>query len=380
MKRIIIYLLQGVLLFNICACEGFLDKDPQDILLDEQVWSDPKLATAVLANLYNRLQPFAGLDGGDWQAPTDTDEAMWSSMPVQQWRNTRQNYPYDFRNQWRYGLIRDIHIFLEKVEASDKFTPEEQERLLAEGRFIRAYVYFQHVKSMGGVPLVLKTYTYESPDDIEEMMVPRSTEEEIYDFISREIEEIKNSLPESAESQTRANKWTALALKSRAMLYAASIAKYNNLMEVPIQTPGGEVGIPASRAEDYYQQSLAASKEIIESGNYALYENNPDKGQNFYEALTNKKGNPEVIWAFDYTLEGKFHSFTFENIPRSIRENPDGSSAITPSLHLVESYDYLDGSPGTLKARTEDGADFIYYDNPEPYPPNIATLRRHSCA
>jgi hypothetical protein len=365
MKKVIIYLLQGVLLLNICACDDFLDREPQDILLDEQVWSDPELATAVLANLYNRLQPFGGLEGGDWQAPADTDEAMWSSMPVQQWRNTRQDYPYGFRNQWRYGLIRDIQIFVENVEASDKFKPEEQERLLAEGRFIRAYVYFQHVKSMGGVPLVLQSYTYEDPEDIEKMIVPRSTEEEVYDFISREIEEIKHSLPQSADSKTRANKWTALALKSRAMLYAASIAKYNNLMASPIETPGGEVGIPASRARDYFAQSLAASKEIIESGHYALYNNNPDKGQNFYEAITNKQGNPEVIWAFDYTLEGKFHSFTFENIPRSLRENPDGSSAITPSLHLVESYDYLDGSPGILKTHTEDGADFIYYDKPE---------------
>ena len=365
MKKVVIYLLQGVLLLNLCACESFLDKEPQDILLDEQVWSDPDLATAVLANLYNRLQPFGGLEGGSWQDPTDTDEAMWSSMPVQQWRNTRQNYPYGFKSQWRYGLIRDIHIFLENVEASDKFKPQERERLLAEGRFIRAYVYFQHVRSMGGVPLILKSYTYEGPDDIEEMQVPRSTEEEVYDFISQELEEIKNSLPSSADSKTRANKWTALALKSRAMLYAASIAKYNNLMASPIQTPGGEVGIPASRAQDYYEQSLAASKEIIESGHYALYDNNPDKGQNFYEALTNKQGNTEVIWAFDYTLEGKFHSFTFENIPRSLRENPDGSSAITPSLHLVESYDYLDGSPGTLKTRTEDDTDFIYYDKPE---------------
>lgn len=365
MKKITIYLFQIILLVNLCACEDFLDKEPQNILLDDQVWSDPQLATAVLANLYNRLQPFGGLEGGSWQDPADTDEAMWSGMPVQQWRNTRSNYPYNFRGQWRYGLIRDIHIFLENVEASDNFKPEEQERLLAEGRFIRAYVYFQHVRSMGGVPLVLKTYTYEGPDDIENMLVPRSTEEEMYDFISSELDAIENNVPYSPESKTRANKWTVLALKSRAMLYAASIAKYNNLMSSPISTPEGEVGIQASRAQDYYEQSLAASKEIIESGNYVLYNNNSDKGENFYEALTKKQGNLEVIWAMDYTLEGKFHSFTFENIPRSLRENPNGSSALTPSLHLVESFDYLDGSPGILKTETEDGTDFIYYDDPE---------------
>ena len=80
-------------------------------------------------------------------------------------------------------------------------------------------------------------------------------------------------------SITRANRYTALALKSRAMLYAGSIAKYNNLLASPITTPGGEVGIPASRADEYYQKSLDASEEIITSGPYTLYRQNPDPDQ-----------------------------------------------------------------------------------------------------
>ena len=363
MKTSIQYILIIIGTFTLTGCEDYLEKEPQDILLDDQVWSDPELATSVLANLYSRLQPFAGLEDS-WADVTDTGLAMWSGQPIQQWRNERQNFPNDFRGQWRYGLIRDIQIFLENVQASENFTEEDKSNLLAEGRFIRAYVYFQHVRSMGGVPLVLKSYTYEGADSVTEMQIPRSTEEAMYDFIATELDEIKDQLPQSGESKTRANRWMALALKSRAMLYAASLAKYNNLMTSPIKTPGGEVGIPASRAEDYYNQSLAASLEIIQSGEYALYNSNPDKKQNFYELFTNKQGNPEVIWANDYTLEGKYHSFTFQNIPRSMRENPNGSSGITPTLHLVESYDYLDGGEGDLKDRNEDGT-YVYYDNPE---------------
>lgn len=363
MKTSIQYILIVIGIFTLIGCEDYLEKEPQDILLDDQVWSDPELATSVLANLYSRLQPFAGLEGS-WADVTDTGLAMWSGQPIQQWRNERQNFPNDFRGQWRYGLIRDIQIFLENVEASENFAEEDKSKLMAEGRFIRAYVYFQHVRSMGGVPLVLQSYTYEGADSVEEMQIPRSTEEAMYDFIAAELDEIKDKLPQSGESKTRANRWMALALKSRAMLYAASIAKYNNLMASPIATPGAEVGIPASRAEDYYNQSLAASLEIIQSGEYQLYNLNPDKQQNFYELFTNKQGNPEVIWANDYTLEGKYHSFTFQNIPRSMRENPNGSSGITPTLHMVESFDYLDGSEGELKDRNADGT-YIYYDSPQ---------------
>lgn len=347
------------------GCKKYLEREPTDILLDEQVWSDPKLAVSVLANMYNRIQPTGGLEGGKL-SPTDIDEAMWSGgLGANNARNTRVNFPYTDKQLWTYDLIRDVNLFLEKLEASTAMETVDKNHLLAEGRFIRAYIYFLHVRSMGGVPLILKTYQYNSPDDVEGMKEARSTEAGIYDFIASELDAIKESLPLTTGSQTRANKWTVLALKSQAMLYAASTAKYNNLMTDPIRTPGGEVGIPADRAQGYYEQSLAASKEIIDSKQFSLYNENPDKAQNFYDLFSKKANNREVIWAQDYTLDGKYHDYTVESIPRSLRENATGAAGITPTLNLVEAFDYLNGSPGELKIRTANGTDYIYYDRPE---------------
>lgn len=230
MKKIIIYILPVLLLLSLGSCQKWLEREPTEILLDEQVWSDPKLATAVLANMYNRLDPEGGFVNSGFLSHTDVDDAMWSGgLGGNNSRNTRANFPYSFRSYWNYDLIRDVNLFIEKVEASTKFSAEEQQQLMAEARFIRAYVYFLHVRAMGGVPLILKTYTYSGPEDVPNMQVPRSTEAEVYDFIASEMDDIKDKLG-NAGSKTRANKWTALALKSRAMLYAGSIAKYNNLM------------------------------------------------------------------------------------------------------------------------------------------------------
>ncbi|HMI02528.1 MAG TPA: RagB/SusD family nutrient uptake outer membrane protein [Pedobacter sp.] len=361
----LIYACALVILVQAGACKKYLDREPTDILLDDQVWSDPKLALSVLANLYSRLQPIGGLETGKL-SPTDLDEAMWSGgLGANNARNTRVNYPYTDKQLWSYDLIRDVNLFLEKLEASSAMDAAEKKHLLAEARFIRAYVYFLHVRSMGGVPLILKTFQYNGPADVDAMKTPRTTEAGIYDFISSELDAIKEELPLTAGSKTRANKWTALALKSQAMLYAASIAKYNNLMADPIRTPGGEVGIPADRAEGYYEQSLAASREIIDGKQFSLYNENPDKVQNFYDLFTKKANNREVIWAFDYTLDGKYHDYTVENIPRSLRENASGAAGVTPSLNLVEAFDYLNGSTGELKIRTPNGADYIYYDRLE---------------
>lgn len=66
----------------------------------------------------------------------------------------------------------------------------------------------------------------------------------------------------NANSQTRANYYTALALESRAMLYAGSIAKYNALKTPNIVTSGGEVGIPSDMANGYYQNHYLLQKKL----------------------------------------------------------------------------------------------------------------------
>ncbi len=156
-----------------------------------------------------------------------------------------------------------------------------------------------------------------------------------------------------------------MALKSRAMLYAASIAKYNNLMAAPITLPGGEVGIPAAKANEYYTKALEASKEIITSNAFALYKGNPSNlGENFYEAVVKKIGNKEAIFVRDfYRQKIKDMNFAYDNIPLRHPEDNLSSSCVTPSLNLVECYEYLDGSNGALKTRLPDNSDFIYYNN-----------------
>ena len=172
-------------------------------------------------------------------------------------------------------------------------TEEEKSLFKAEFRFIRAYIYFDMVRRMGGVPLITSTLEYDYSGDPSYLQHPRAKEHEVYDFVYSECEAVKNDLKANAGSQTRANYFTALALESRAMLYAASIAKYNALYTPTLVTDGGEVGIPASMADDYYRKSLAASKEIIKDGGYDLYNKNADKGVNFYKLFMDKEKNPQ---------------------------------------------------------------------------------------
>lgn len=347
------------------SCEtDWLEREPPSILLDEQVWNDGKLVTGVLSNFYDRLPAHTSLTAG-WTEFAAYDEAMWSGQSNQEGLNNIVSYPFNRWWLWDYDLIRDINLSIKKLQEISQLEESRKTQFISELRFIRAYVYLEHVKRMGGVPLITEELIYDFSGDPSNLQFPRNKEEEVYDFIAAELDAIMPTLGNEG-SQTRANRFTALALKSRAMLYAGSLAKYNSQMGAPISLPGGEVGIAADRAEEYYNKSLEASLEIINGGNYALYNNNPDLGENFYEALVSKNNNTEVIWAQDFLSSAdKRHGFAYENIVRSVREDNLGSSAIAPSLNLVEDFEYLDGSSGELETRTADNSDFIYYDEVE---------------
>lgn len=341
-----------------CKHDDWFDRDSKALITDAQLWNDPKLLTSLVANYYDRLPTLHGVfnTGG----MTELDDAMWSGHRDQNWHNDFQ-FGDDYGRYWDYGLIRDLNLSLENItQFSTQLTEVQRKQYIAEIRFIRAFVYFELVKRMGGVPIVTTQLIYDFSGDPTPLQVARAKEYEVYDFIYKELEEIKNDLDAYKDSKTRANKYTVLALESRAMLYAGSIAKYNNLMASPITTAGGEVGIPANMATGYYTKSLAASREIM-GGPFALYNDNADKGANFYDML-NKKTGKEVIFAKDFATSLKVHRFAYDNIVKSITEDNESSSTISPSLSLVESFDYLDGSKGTLHDKTAGGG-YVAYQN-----------------
>jgi starch-binding outer membrane protein, SusD/RagB family len=378
MKNIFkLFILITVSLSSFSCKKEILDTESQTILSDDQIWKDPALIKTVLANLYDRLPRFASITSTiNYQI---FDEAMYSgiSNSDRDARNRINQYGTGTWTYWDYGLLRDIHVAIDQVKASTAPTVIPlKDQVVAELRFIRAMVYFELVKRMGGVPLVTTQLIYDFKGDVTHLQTSRSKEEEIYDFIAKETDEIKNIIGNTGNVR-RANKYAVLALKSRAMLYAGSLAKYNNASANPIKLAGGVLGISASRATEYYQKSLDASKEILDSaklrGVFKLYEtNSADRtalGENFWKMLTDKtSANKEVILANDYNkAQARFHAFTADNIVPSLREaGVFSGSETTPSLNLVESFEYTDNPDGTLKGvgdGTDGGqANWIYYD------------------
>jgi len=208
------------------GCKKLLDKEPVDILTEEVLLTDPVVYTSHLAYLYSQL-PFSNFftDGGKFLS-NKTDEIVTTTQ--------NQNNSLVPDTQWwenGYKLIRSLNNLLENVPGSSLFPTQEQtDEAVGEIKFIRAFVYYNLAWRYGGVPIVTSVAPLPKNVDISELYSKRNTELEVFKFIETEMTNAISMMSTvTSFNEFRFNKWSALAYKSSAMLYAASIAKYGSM-------------------------------------------------------------------------------------------------------------------------------------------------------
>jgi hypothetical protein len=342
------------------SCQDPFELTRQDIISDALVFEDQNLVDAFLNDLYSRAQ-FETLGG----------QSNYNQNMINAFGGEARNFapwqgPFGqvigpvFNEQgagaldyWPYVPIREMNDFIHRLSESTTLDEDFVAIRSSEARFIRAFSYFEMVKRYGGVPLVTEALPITATEA--ELFVLRNSEKEIYDFIGSEMDAIEDILPSIPDAQGRATKWAALALKSRAMLYAASVAQFG--------TPqlSGLLGFSSGEANSYYTQSLAASNEILTDGPFSLYRQNADPVQNFTDLFTDENNNSEVIFAehWDATA-GKGHSW-------DLLAHPDGfgfswNSNFPVYLETLELFDFTDGSSGKV--------DRAMYDDATPIDPD----------
>jgi hypothetical protein len=366
MKKYIFIIIAGLSLTLVSCIDEFLDRKPLDIISDADVWENESAILAYLANMYDdvQMETNQAMGLGEGYITHFTDESMrgysWQIQHNPTFPNNFLNcyndvYGLGYDDSWAYAKIRRIHEFMGKIPNAP-ISQSLKDRYMAEAYFLRAFEYFTMAKRYGGIPLIKEAQPL--ADDVESLKVPRSTEEETWNFIAEDLDKAIAGLPETVTGaeQFRATKFSAYALKARAMLYAGSIARYG---QVQIN---GLVGIPADRANTYFNLSLAASEAIIHSGKYQLYDKSPDdRAANFQNLFLDKTMHEEAIFVKAYSAD-KGHSYDMMVQPTGI--GMGWTASIGPTLELVEAYECADGSPGTLV--TEDaGGNPVYFDNPE---------------
>lgn len=351
MKKIKLYLILACLVGLTSCIDDILDKTPLDIISDDVVWNDANLVDSYLANQYVNMHIFR------FDATTEPKN-NWDNKASHSWitnisdevgpplmgiadptgyKRGGLTIAGGFLEWWNdaYSINRKMNVLIEKLPASTN-DPQFIASRVAEARFLRAFNYFALVKRYGGVPLITK----ETPINAtkEELYPKRNSEQEIYDFVISEMDDIEDAV-KSFNEYGRVSQGAVLALKCRAALYAGSIAQFGTVQL------NGLLGIPKAQASAYYQKSYDAAKKIISLGKYALYNGDADKVTN-YKNIFLKEQNSEMIFARTSDKLNNYTFFGFFNCPKPHGYN-SGMNA-TPYLEMIESFEYADGRPGTL--------------------------------
>ena len=240
-----------------------------------------------------------------------------------------------------YKLIREANYFIETLPTyAGNFTKDQADAWLGEAYFTRAVTYHALAKRYGGVPIVNKVLTYPT-ENIDDLKIQRSSEEAIYTQIEEDFDKAYTLLPETNQ-KGRANKYAAAGFKSRAMLFAGSIAKYNSAEKFNNKDSKVRVcGLPREKAKEYFKKSYEAS--LLLKGKYSLYKEGWKAGdkqaqyQNYVDMFfaTNSSEN---IFVRQYSYPESVHSYDAYNIPRQFRTN-GWTASTSPTLSFVEMFD-----------------------------------------
>lgn len=318
-----------------------LDVPPINIVTDNDIFQDKPGVDAYISLLYKDLpwEDFVRYqkDGSDF----------WSGEALTCTGDFKGNYSGTQFRWWGYTSIRNVNYLIQELpKYKDNFSEKDYNAYLGEAYLIRAYYYFGLVKLYGGVPII------KEPQDpakmtIEELSVPRAKEQAVYDFIAEDIDESLKYLSWESPVKGRMNKGVAYALKTRAMLFAGSIAKYGTVDP----SMDGILGIPSSEANRYFNLVIEAAKELEKSGRYELYKQKyPDKFANYYAIFYDEtNANKEVIFAEYFHYPEKTHRYDRYFIPWQMRSPANSSSRMNPTLDLIETYDDVDGNPFVLE-------------------------------
>lgn len=330
-----------ILILSPSCSESVLDTKPLTEFPEQDVWSDPALASAYVNNIYNNIPwnwDMTSIRVDESRNRADADDFNINNMLITP----------DNANNWgdwigRYRSIRDCNVFLENI---DQLPPSAtlvdgktiNDRLRGEATFLRAWNYFMLISYYGGVPLIKNSYTL--TDDFN---AARDSWADCVKFISDECDIAASLLPEvnTGDANGRATKGAALALKSRVLLYAASdlhnTTKFSGFSNPEL------LGYVGGDRTARWIAARDAAKAVIDLGIYSLYKPEPASAKEAtknYEDLFVSAQTSEDIFVRFYSISAGKGVGMFEQYPNGWYGN--GRNGFTSEM--VDSYEMADGS------------------------------------
>ncbi|WP_347839112.1 RagB/SusD family nutrient uptake outer membrane protein [uncultured Draconibacterium sp.] len=224
-----------------CDTEDFLDNENKSNLTDQTQWASEGNADIYLNDIYSELikkcNNAENMDyyTDDYNISHYYTASNWrqgiciapSSSTTGVWGGTHgPTDGYSWANF--FTKLRKCNTFIQKLEEyKENFSDDWYNQRIDEAKFMRAYFYSEFFMHVGGLPIIEVPLDRNSMSE-EEMLYPRSTFAETFNFITSELGQIvnNNNLPVKYSSGDpdagRATLGAALALKGWIELFGAS--------------------------------------------------------------------------------------------------------------------------------------------------------------
>lgn len=324
-----------IFLLSLTSCKDVLDIRDLNSLDEWEVWQDPNLVNAYLANVYSIF--------GNWNASADNNSEQLVGITFPLDAVTVNNSSY---KAWDYTTIRKINTALVKIEESTGLNDNDKRNFRGQLLFMRAYAYFNMVKHHGGVPYI------KVPQDLEkdDLNTPRHSTLECFQFIVEDLNEAISLLPEtiekSSENYGKIDGNFALAFKAKVLLYKAS----------PQFNPTNPYG------NSYWNEAYEANKQAYEqlkANGYGLIDD-------YYNIALEEK-NKETVFAVINTYPNKVASYDYGVRPGS---ESRGAASAVPTWEFVKSFPMIDGKsysdPSSAYYKTEEQFLQSYWKDRDP--------------
>ena len=285
--KLLSILLAGATALTFTSCDDYFDDVPDNATSLEAVFANRGQSLKWLSNIYTYIPDntnvrYNSRTNGNWPMASIEGYLPWDHIVANNIILGTLYPSTDFvKSQWTeyYRGIQYANIYLANIDKNSAMLADEREWSKAEVHALRAYFYFNLVKEFGPVPLIGdKVYSVDTP--LEEMMMPRNTLDECWDYIIAELKaaldggRLKSTFGEdgSVDSQYKGNltQEAVEGILAEVYLYRASYLFNGDPYYQTMANKDGTKLFPQSKDMQKWKDARDAAKRIIDSGKFKL--------------------------------------------------------------------------------------------------------------
>lgn len=258
-----IYIAAALLLGGLTSCEDLLTEKPNSFYEKDQYFNSESKAEMSIQSIYNSISDVNHYGSSEMASPTSDDTYYINGTNSDNSRRDIAHYSLNASNVWitnmwtyKYQGIDRANFTIAGIQGMTNYENNAKlKKLVAEARFLRAFLAFDLVKAWGDVP-----FKTDFSSDYNSAFQPRMNRETIYDYIIDDLNFAKENLDwaDGSGNPERASQGAARGLLMRVYLQRTGYSLQQN----------GQLTRPEESKRKVYFEAVTKEWEAFKAKGY----------------------------------------------------------------------------------------------------------------